>query len=48
MHFYGKEILYLDPQYLQRQRQHSEDRQRHIADQQISPLKVLFGFMGES
>ena len=34
--------------YLQSQRQHFDDLQCHIADQQISPLQVLFGFMGES
>ena len=34
--------------YLQSQRQHFDDLQCHIADQQISPLQVLFGFMGEN
>ena len=33
---------------LQIQRQQITDQQRHIADQQISPLQVLFGFMGEN
>ena len=44
----GFESRFREFKHLQRQRQHSEDLQRHIADQQISPLKVLFGFMGES
>ena len=34
--------------YLQIQRQQITDQQRHIADQQISPLQVLFGFMKEN
>ena len=33
---------------LQSQRQHFADHQSSIADQQISPLQVLFGFMGEN
>ena len=33
---------------LQIQRQHFADHQSSIADQQISPLQVLFGFMGEN
>ena len=32
-------------EYKYLQRQHSENLQGHIADQQISPLQVLFGFM---
>ena len=35
-------------EYKYLQRQHSEDLQSPIAEQQISPLQVLFGFMGES
>ena len=42
------ESRFREYKYLQSQRQHFEDLQCHIADQQISPLKVLFGFMGES
>ena len=33
---------------LQSQRQHFADQQSSIADQQISPLQVLFGFMKEN
>ena len=33
---------------LQSQRQQFADHQSSIADQQISPLQVLFGFMGEN
>ena len=42
------ESRFREYKYLQSQRQHFEDLQCHIADQQISPLQVLFGFMGES
>ena len=42
------ESRFREYKYLQSQRQHFEDLECHIADQQISPLQVLFGFMGES
>ena len=42
------ESRFREYKYLQSQRQHFEDLECHIADQQISPLLVLFGFMGES
>ena len=42
------ESRFREYKYLQGQRQHFEDLQCHIADQQISPLQVLFGFMGKS
>ena len=42
------ESRFREYKYLQSQRQHFEDLECHIADQQISPLYVLFGFMGES
>ena len=46
--FTSFESRFREYKYLQSQRQHFEDLQCHIADQQISPLQVLFGFMGES
>ena len=38
LHYYGKEILYLD----------SDEPSKQINCQELSPLKVLFGFMGET
>ena len=38
LHFHGKEILYLD----------SDEPNRSVNCQKLSPLKVLFGYMGES
>ena len=38
LHFQGKEILYLD----------SHEPSKQVNCQKLSPLKVLFGFMGES
>ena len=36
MHFYGKEMLYLD----------SEESSKQVDCPELSPLKVLFGYMG--
>ena len=38
LHYHGKEILYLD----------SDEPNRSVNCQKLSPLKVLFGYMGES
>ena len=38
LHYYGKEILYLD----------SDEPSKQVNCQKLSPLKVLFGYMGES
>ena len=38
LHYYGKDILYLD----------SDEPSKQVNSQELSPLQVLFGFMGES